>query len=162
MNDCDELLRASPVRRLPPPVSVTNHNFMCGIFGIVTTKSRSELIEPVSRALGALAHRGPDGHGVEFISDNRDGLTVAFAHQRLSVLDLSPAGHQPMRDEETGDWITCSGGAFNFRDVRRELAARGLKFRSESRAEVMLKGFSARGRDAITDWRGMFALGFWN
>jgi asparagine synthase (glutamine-hydrolysing) len=67
-----------------------------------------------------------------------------------------------MRDEETGDWITCSGGAFNFRDVRRELAARGLKFRSESRAEVMLKGFSARGRDAITDWRGMFALGFWN
>ena len=135
---------------------------MCGIFGIVTTKPRSELIEPVAHALNALAHRGPDDYGVEFISDERDGLTVAFAHRRLSVLDLSPAGHQPMRDEETGDWITYNGDVFNFRDVRRELVARGLKFRSESDAEVLLKGFSARGPDAIADWRGMFAFGFWN
>jgi len=135
---------------------------MCGIFGIVTTKSRSELIEPVSRALNALAHRGPDDHGVEFISDERDGLTVAFAHHRLSVLDLSPAGHQPMRDEATGDWITYNGEVFNFRDLRRDLVARGLRFRSESDTEVMLKGFSARGRDVIADWRGMFAFGFWN
>ncbi|HEY8460487.1 MAG TPA: asparagine synthase (glutamine-hydrolyzing) [Blastocatellia bacterium] len=135
---------------------------MCGIFGIVTTKSRFELIEPVSRALKAMAHRGPDDHGVEFISDERDGLTVVFAHHRLSVIDLSPAGHQPMRDEATGDWITCNGEVFNFRDLRRELIGRGLRFRSESDAEVMLKGFSERGRDAIVDWRGMFALGFWN
>jgi asparagine synthase (glutamine-hydrolysing) len=135
---------------------------MCGIFGIVTTRPRSELIEPVNRALDALAHRGPDDRGFEFISDGRDGLTVAFAHRRLSVLDLSPAGHQPMRDEATGDWITYSGKVFNFRDVRRELVARGLRFRSESDTEVLLKGFGARGRDAIADWRGMFAFGFWN
>lgn len=135
---------------------------MCGIFGIVTTKPRSELIEPVDRALNALAHRGPDDCGVEFISDERDGLTVAFAHHRLSVIDLSPAGHQPMRDEATGDWITYNGEVFNFRDVRRELVARGLRFRSESDTEVLLKGFSARGRDAIADWRGMFAFGLWN
>jgi asparagine synthase (glutamine-hydrolysing) len=135
---------------------------MCGIFGIVTTKSRSELIEPVSRALNALAHRGPDDHGVEFISDERDGLTVAFAHHRLSVLDLSSAGHQPMRDEATGDWITYNGEVFNFRDLRRDLVARGLRFQSECDTEVMLKGFGARGRDAIADWRGMFAFGFWN
>jgi asparagine synthase (glutamine-hydrolysing) len=120
------------------------------------------LIEPVDRALDALAHRGPDDRGVEFISDERDGLTVAFAHRRLSVLDLSPAGHQPMRDEANGDWITYSGKVFNFRDVRRELVARGLRFRSESDTEVLLKGFGARGRDAIADWRGMFAFGFWN
>lgn len=135
---------------------------MCGIFGIVTTKPRSELIEPLARALKALAHRGPDDYGVEFINDERDGLTVAFAHHRLSVLDLSPAGHQPMRDEVTGDWITYNGKVFNFRDLRRELVARGLSFRSESDTEVLLKGFSARGRDAIADWRGMFAFGFWN
>jgi asparagine synthase (glutamine-hydrolysing) len=135
---------------------------MCGIFGIVTTRPRSELIESVDRALDALAHRGPDDCGVEFISDERDGLTVAFAHRRLSVLDLSPAGHQPMRDEATGDWITYNGKVFNFRDVRRELVARGLRFRSESDTEVLLKGFGARGRDAIADWRGMFAFGFWN
>src|SRR5262244_3732739 len=135
---------------------------MCGIFGIVTTRPRSELIEPVNRALDALAHRGPDDRGFEFISDARDGLTVAFAHRRLSVLDLSPAGHQPMRDEATGDWITYNGKVFNFRDLRRELVARGLRFRSESDTEVLLKSFGARGRDAIADWRGMFAFGFWD
>src|SRR5262245_19448191 len=109
---------------------------MGGIFGIVTTKPRSEVIEPVSRPLNALAHRGPDDCGVEFISDESDGLTVAFAHRRLSIFDLSPAGHQPMRDETTGDWITYNGDVFNFRDVRRELVACGLRFRSESDAEV--------------------------
>jgi asparagine synthase (glutamine-hydrolysing) len=135
---------------------------MCGIFGIVTTKPRSELAEPVDRALDALAHRGPDDCGVEFISDERDGLTVAFAHQRLSVIDPSPAGHQPMCDEATGDWITYNGEVFNYRDLRRDLVARGLRFRSESDTEVLLKGFGARGRDAIADWRGTFAFGFWN
>jgi asparagine synthase (glutamine-hydrolysing) len=135
---------------------------MCGIFGIVTTKPRSEMTEPVNRALNALAHRGPDDRGLEFISDERDGLTVAFAHQRLSVIDPSPAGHQPMRDEATGDWITYNGDVFNFRDLRRELVARGLRFRSESDTEVLLKGFGARGRDAIADWRGTFSFGFWD
>jgi len=148
---------------------------VCGIFGIVTTKPRAELIEPVNRALDALAHRGPDDDGVEFISDERDerdkrakrgalrgALTVAFAHRRLSILDLSEAGHQPMRDEATGNWITYNGEVFNFRDVRRELAARGLRFRSESDPEVLLKGFGALGKDAIAGWRGMFAFGFWN
>src|SRR5262245_35955643 len=134
---------------------------MCGIFGIVTTRPRSELIEPVNRALDALAHRGPDDRGVEFISDGRDGLTVAFAHRRLSVLDLSPAGHQPMRDDATGDWITYNGKVFNFRDVRRDLVARGLRFRSESDTEVLLKGFAARGRAAFADCGGMLAFGFW-
>src|SRR5215510_15121102 len=112
---------------------------MCGIFGIVTTKPRAELIEPVTRAVHALAHRGPDDCGVEFISDARDGLTVAFAHRRLSILDLSSAGHQPMRDEATGNWITYNGEIFNFRDVRRELEKRGFGFRSESDTEVLLK-----------------------
>src|SRR5262245_19967122 len=135
---------------------------MCGIFGIVTTKPRAELIEPINRAVNALAHRGPDDGGIEFVSDERDGLTVAFAHRRLSILDLSLAGHQPMRDDATGNWITYNGEVFNFRDIRRELVARGLGFRSESDTEVLLKGFGALGKDAIADWRGMFAFGFWN
>jgi asparagine synthase (glutamine-hydrolysing) len=135
---------------------------VCGIFGIVTTKSRVELIEPIDRAIKALAHRGPDDIGVEFISDERDGLTVAFAHRRLSILDLSQAGHQPMQDVATGDWITYNGEVFNFRESRRGLQQRGLSFHSESDTEVVLKGFGARGKDAIADWRGMFAFGFWN
>lgn len=135
---------------------------MCGIFGIVTTRPRSELIEPINAVLRALAHRGPDDEGIEFISDERAGLTVAFAHRRLAILDLSSAGHQPMRDEATGNWITYNGEVFNFRDVRRELEKRGLEFHSESDTEVLLKGFGLAGKDAIADWRGMFAFGFWN
>jgi asparagine synthase (glutamine-hydrolysing) len=135
---------------------------MCGIFGIVTTRPRFELIEPVNRAVRALSHRGPDDEGVEFISDERDGVSVAFAHRRLSILDLSPSGHQPMRDEATGDWITYDGEVYNFRDLRRELEKRGSNFRSASDTEVLMKDLGERGREAIADWRGMFAFGFWN
>jgi asparagine synthase (glutamine-hydrolysing) len=135
---------------------------MCGIFGIVTTKPQSELIEPVARAARALAHRGPDDEGVEFLTGGRDGLSVAFVHRRLSILDLSPAGHQPMRDGATGNWITYNGEVFNFRNVRRKLESRGLRFESESDTEVILKGYGLLGAEAITDWRGMFAFGFWD
>jgi len=136
---------------------------MCGIFGIITTKPRTALIEPVARAARALAHRGPDDEGIEFIREGRNGdLTVAFAHRRLSILDLSPAGHQPMRDGATGNWITYNGEVFNFRETRRTLESRGLEFGSESDTEVLLKGYGMAGREAIADWRGMFALGFWD
>jgi asparagine synthase (glutamine-hydrolysing) len=135
---------------------------MCGIFGIVTTKSRAEVSEPVERAVRRLAHRGPDDVGVEFIGGEGGGLTVAFAHRRLSILDLSRAGHQPMRDDATGDWITYNGEVFNFREARQRLQLRGLSFKSESDTEVVLKGFGAYGKDAIADWRGMFAFGHWS
>ncbi|MGH9851819.1 MAG: asparagine synthase (glutamine-hydrolyzing) [Blastocatellia bacterium] len=135
---------------------------MCGIFGIITTRPRSELIRPINAAVRALNHRGPDDEGVEFISREREGLTVAFAHRRLAILDLSPAGHQPMRDDATGNWITYNGEVFNFREIRRRLEELGLRFRSESDTEVLLKGFGLSGKDAISDWRGMFAFGFWN
>lgn len=135
---------------------------MCGIFGIVTNKNRPDLIEPVKHATRALAHRGPDDEGIEFLRNGNDGLTVAFAHRRLSILDLSPAGHQPMRDEITGNWITYNGEVFNFREVRGRLISQGLNFHSESDTEVVLKGYGLFGNRAIADWRGMFAFGVWN
>ncbi len=134
---------------------------MCGIFGIITNRPRAEVAGPVTQASRALAHRGPDDEGIEFISGQQDGLTVAFAHRRLAILDLSPAGHQPMRDEATGNWITYNGEVFNFREARQRLENRGLTFHSESDTEVLLKGFGKLGEAAITDWRGMFAFGFW-
>lgn len=135
---------------------------MCGIFGIVSAKPRSELVEPLARASRALAHRGPDDEGIEFISNDRDSLSIAFSHRRLSILDLSPAGHQPMCDQSTGNWITYNGEVFNFRDVRRHLESHGLTFNSQSDTEVLLKGYGLLGQKAITDWRGMFAFGFWD
>jgi asparagine synthase (glutamine-hydrolysing) len=131
---------------------------MCGIFGIITSDSRADLIAPARRAVRALVHRGPDDEGVERISETP---FVVFGHRRLAILDLSPAGHQPMRDEATGNWITYNGEVFNFREVRDGLRARGLRFQSESDTEVLLKGYGLLGEAAIADWRGMFAFALW-
>lgn len=135
---------------------------MCGIFGIVTTRPRAEASEAITRATRSLAHRGPDDEGIDLISDSDGGPTVFFSHRRLAILDLSPAGHQPMRDELTGNWITYNGEVFNFREARKPLEQTGVRFHSESDTEVLLKGYGLFGDDAIAGWRGMFALGFWN
>ena len=138
-----------------------SYQTMCGIIGIVTTKSRVEIAEALQRGNRALAHRGPDDEGFEFLTPADDELTAAFGQRRLAVLDLSAAGHQPMCDAATGNWITYNGEVFNFSDVRQALAARGHRFQSNSDTEVLLKGLSYSGTDAIAAWRGMFALGFW-
>ena len=129
---------------------------MCGIFGIITTKSRADIAEVIRRASHSLSHRGPDDEGTEYICES--AITAAFSHRRLAILDLSSAAHQPMRDESTGNWITYNGEVFNFRDVRQKLAQKGIGFRTESDTEVLLKGYGLLGDDAITDWRGMFAF----
>ncbi len=134
---------------------------MCGIIGVITPKLRQEILPVLTRALGTLAHRGPDDEGLEFLTGEHEPLTAAFGHRRLSILDLSPAGHQPMRDEATGNWITFNGEVFNFREIRHAFEQRGLSFHSQSDTEVLLKGYGLLGKRAITDWRGMFALGLW-
>jgi len=134
---------------------------MCGIIGIVTRRPRGEVMEAITCATRALRHRGPDDEGIELITDDGSELTVAFGHRRLSILDLSPAGHQPMRDEATGNWITYNGEVFNFRAIRRGLGSHQLTFHSESDTEVLLKGYGRLGLEAVNEWRGMFALGLW-
>ena len=134
---------------------------MCGIIGIITSRPRNEVINAITLGTRALAHRGPDDEGIEFLTKDNDPITVAFGHRRLSILDLSPAGHQPMRDEQTGNWITYNGEVFNFRDIRPRLEDHQIIFKSESDTEIILKGFGLNGIDAVKDWRGMFALGLW-
>ncbi len=79
------------------------------------------MIESITNGTRALAQRGPDDEGIEFLTNENDPITVAFGHRRLSILDLSPAGHQPMRDEQTGNWLTYNGEVCNFRDLRPRL-----------------------------------------
>ena len=134
---------------------------MCGIIGIVTNQRRTAITHALQKGTDALTHRGPDDEGVEFLTAPDDPLTVAFGQRRLAILDLSAAGHQPMRHEATGNWITYNGEVFNFHEVRASLVARGHRFRSNSDTEVILQGLSSQGLAAVTDWRGMFALGFW-
>jgi asparagine synthase (glutamine-hydrolysing) len=106
------------------------------------------------------AHRGPDDGGVEQISQ-RDPA-VLFGHRRLSIIDLSPAGHQPMCDPDTGSWITFNGEIYNFEELRRRLTSLGQVFRTRTDTEVILKAYAAWGAEGVRQLRGIFAFGLWD
>lgn len=133
---------------------------MCGIAGIITTQSDIDVANHVTRSIASLRHRGPDGDGllVRRYSDGAAGL----AHTRLSILDLSSAGAQPMQSSDQRHWITYNGEVYNFQDLRRDLSRELSHFRSESDTEVVLEALAAWGVEALARLRGMFGLGVWN
>jgi asparagine synthase (glutamine-hydrolysing) len=108
----------------------------------------------------AQKHRGPDDGGTEFIK--ADGFFVGLAHRRLAIIDVSTAGHQPMNDPDTGNWITFNGEIYNFRELRRELEDNGQTFRTGTDTEVILKGYALWGSDCVRRLRGIFAFGIWD
>lgn len=130
---------------------------MCGISGWVLPEG-SPYGEADLRAMAdSLAHRGPDDFGL--YRDPPAG--VALAHNRLSIIDLSPRGHQPMLSPE-GDAVLCyNGELYNFRELRETLEAAGYRFRSASDTEVVLHAFRAWGDAALDRFQGMFALALW-
>lgn len=132
---------------------------MCGIFGIVTRGSplSPELLE---KATHCLAHRGPDDAGTIVLKEA--GQQIGFAHARLSIIDLSPLGHQPMQDPVTGNWIVFNGEIYNFRELRAELEAVGNRFHSHSDTEVILTAYRTWGADSFPRLRGMFAFALWD
>lgn len=123
---------------------------MCGIAGII----RGGSAETLERMAFAQAHRGPDDWGVQWFPDRRSGL----AHRRLSILDLSPAGHQPMANAAGKRWITFNGEIYNFRELRRELEGDGHRFRSDTDTEVILAAYDAWGARCVSRFNGMFAF----
>ena len=132
---------------------------MCGIFGIVTGVSplSQELLE---KATNCLAHRGPDDAGTILLKEA--GQQIGFAHTRLSIIDLSPLGHQPMEDPVTGNWIVFNGEIYNFRELRAQLEAAGNRFISHSDTEVILTAYRTWGADSFSRLRGMFAFALWD
>ncbi|MEH1894750.1 MAG: asparagine synthase (glutamine-hydrolyzing) [Nostoc sp.] len=132
---------------------------MCGIAGILTkTEIKNSLENLMLRMQTALQHRGPDDQGI-YISPNRE---VAFAHTRLSILDLSAAGHQPMSTPDGRYWITFNGEIYNFRQLRLDLEAKGEKFYSQTDTEVILKLYQQQGTECVKNLRGMFAFAIWD
>lgn len=134
---------------------------MCGIAGVLTTAGHSrERIEREATAMAdCMAHRGPDDHGVW--SDAEAG--IALTHRRLSIVDLSPAGHQPMISADGRFVITFNGEIYNFQNLRPELEARGVKFRGHSDTEVMLEAFAVHGIEpTVKRLIGMFTIGVWD
>jgi asparagine synthase (glutamine-hydrolysing) len=135
---------------------------MCGIVGILAHKTQipPEVLEQATRSL---AHRGPDDSGTVLLKETEpESLEIGLGHRRLAILDLSPLGHQPMRDPVTGNWIVFNGEIYNFRELRKELEAAGLEFKSHSDTEVILAAYRKWGESCLMRLRGMFAFALWD
>ena len=130
---------------------------MCGIAGIYAPENRLDA-DAVRPMLTAMAHRGPDDLGTQVLS----GGKLVFGHLRLSILDLSAQGHQPMATPDGKAWIVYNGEVYNFREIRSELDALGWRFHSESDTEVILAAYRTWGLDAVQRFRGMFAFALWD
>ena len=133
---------------------------MCGIFGILT-RDKSLPSGILENAVRSLSHRGPDDSGTITV-DLQSGGQLGLAHTRLSILDLSPLGHQPMHDPATGNWVVFNGEIYNFRELRVELESWGAQFKSHSDTEVILAGYRLWGSDLLDRLRGMFAFALWD
>lgn len=133
---------------------------MCGIAGFLG-RLRTDEAQICARLAKALAHRGPDGEGIERL-DAGEGHSLALVHRRLSIIDLSEMGRQPMRDPNNGNWIVFNGEIFNFKALRAELETAGESFVSHSDTEVLLKLYARRGPDMLGSIQGMFAFALWD
>lgn len=132
---------------------------MCGIAGALVSQNAAQLPDiqqRVERMLSAIVHRGPDDGGVW--TNGRIGL----GHRRLSIIDLSAAGHQPMSICDDALQIVFNGEIYNFQELRKQLEERGVSFRSHSDTEVILQGYAHWGKEVFKKLRGMFALAIWD
>ncbi|MGB5030383.1 MAG: asparagine synthetase B, partial [Chitinophagaceae bacterium] len=126
---------------------------MCGITGFLDFQKRTSL-STLREMTDAMHHRGPDDAGYE-IFEHTD-FTIGFGQRRLSILDLSPLGHQPMH---FGDLVVnFNGEIYNFKEIRKELEEKGYSFNSWSDTEVILKGYHCWGLDVLQKLIGMFAI----
>ena len=132
---------------------------MCGIAASFSFDSRAEPQRPdLNEMCERMKCRGPDGSGTWTDASGR----VVLAHRRLSIIDLSANGAQPMVDPSGELAITFNGEIYNYRELRRELESQGYRFRTESDTEVLLKLYSAYGRSMVSKLRGMFAFALWD
>lgn len=129
---------------------------MCGIAGIVSLNGEAVPAVVIRRMTDLVAHRGPDGEG-----SYTDG-PVGLGHRRLAIIDLSPAGHQPMMSADGRYVITYNGEIYNFQELRLELEACGKQFRSRTDTEVLLQAFVQWSEDALDRLNGMFAFAIWD
>jgi len=129
---------------------------MCGVAGFWSTDAFGQAASAIlGRMAAAIRHRGPDDEGCWWDAD----VGVGFAHRRLSIIDLSAEGHQPMTSAN-GRYVICyNGEVYNFPDLRHALVERGIVFRGGSDTEVMLAGIEWQGPvEAVRKFNGMFAF----
>ena len=125
---------------------------MCGITGLINLNGAPVSPVILQKMTDAISHRGPDGEG-HWIEEN-----AGLGHRRLAIIDLSPAGHQPMISADQRYVLSYNGEVYNYRELRAELEAAGYWFRSKTDTEVVLHAFTHWGSDALLHFNGMFAL----
>lgn len=131
---------------------------MCGIAGFFSRAEEAPgCLGDLSAAMAALRHRGPDDNGIW-----HDGKGVGFGHARLSILDLSPHGHQPMVSPDGRLVLVFNGEVYNFKEIRRNLESLGHCFRGSGDTEVILAAFRQWGVQAVNRFIGMFAIALWD
>ena len=127
---------------------------MCGIAGIINGGDQKLL----ARMNDIMAHRGPDDAGIKWFADSGSGI----AQRRLSIIDLSPGGHQPMVND-TGDlWIVFNGEIYNYKELGEEVAAQGIRLRSTSDTEILLYAYQLWGEECLQKLNGMFAFAIYD
>src|SRR5262245_30415692 len=129
---------------------------MCGIVGIVAHSAAD--VENLEQLCAVMAHRGPDDAGVQLWPLQAVGL----GHRRLSIIDLSERGRQPMTNEDETVWVVFNGEIYNFQDLRREMTAVGHQLRTQTDTEVVVHAYEEWGLNCVQRFRGMFAYAIWD
>jgi asparagine synthase (glutamine-hydrolysing) len=135
---------------------------MCGIAGIYnSTEDSKDLQNLAANLIKMLEHRGPDGNGYEVLQQKNNRRTL-LAHTRLSIIDLSEDGSQPMTDSKGRFFITYNGEIYNHSELRKELENLGSTFRTRSDTEVIIESYKQWGLDGFNRFIGMWALALWD
>ncbi len=130
---------------------------MCGICGKINIDAKKKVDgNLIERMCSVLSHRGPDDAGI-YLKDN-----MGFGHRRLSVLDVTSAGHQPMTNEDRTIWLVFNGEIYNYCELRKELENKGHIFSSSSDTETIIHLYEEKGIECLQDLRGMFAFALWD
>ncbi len=129
---------------------------MCGIAGIINYTHPEDKRALLTRMVGLMHHRGPDASGLYMNGP------VGLAHARLSIIDLSSAGNQPIHNEDKTVWIVFNGEIFNYPDLRKDLEAKGHRFYTQTDTEVLIHLYEEKGTDMFSLLNGQFALAIWD
>ena len=129
---------------------------MCGIAGIYNLDGKLSEKKLLQKMAGTMKHRGPDDEGYHL--DRNIGL----AHRRLSIIDLSSAGHQPMANEEKNVWIVHNGEIYNYLELKKDLVKMGHRFKSNTDTEVILHAYEEWGKNCLERFNGMWAFAIWD
>ncbi|MEA1962803.1 MAG: asparagine synthase (glutamine-hydrolyzing) [Patescibacteria group bacterium] len=129
---------------------------MCGIAGKLSFKNQPVEETDILAMINEIRHRGPDDEGI-YINNN-----IGLGHRRLSVIDLSKNGQQPMADKSKKFWITYNGEVYNFPELKKELQKDGIKFKSNTDTEVIIYLYKKYGSECLKLLRGMFAFAIWD